>query len=43
MNRMCGSSQYATHAVAQAVAAGDLDFAIGCGVESMSRVPMFPT
>jgi len=41
MNRMCGSSQYATHAAAQAVAAGDLDFAIGCGVESMSRVPMF--
>lgn len=41
MNRMCGSSQFATHAAAQAVAAGDLDFAIGCGVESMSRVPMF--
>ncbi|MDD2874095.1 MAG: thiolase family protein [Azoarcus sp.] len=41
MNRMCGSSQYAVHAAAQAVAAGDLDFAIGCGVESMSRVPMF--
>ena len=41
MNRMCGSSQFATHAASQAVAAGDLDFAIGCGVESMSRVPMF--
>jgi acetyl-CoA acyltransferase len=41
VNRMCGSSQYAVHAAAQAVAAGDLDFAIGCGVESMSRVPMF--
>ncbi len=41
MNRMCGSSQFATHAAAQAVAAGDADFAIGCGVESMSRVPMF--
>ncbi len=41
MNRMCGSSQFALHAAAQAVAAGDLDFAIGCGVESMSRVPMF--
>lgn len=41
MNRMCGSSQFAVHAAAQAVAAGDLDFAIGCGVESMSRVPMF--
>lgn len=41
LNRMCGSSQYAVHAAAQAVAAGDLDFAVGCGVESMSRVPMF--
>ena len=41
LNRMCGSSQYAVHAAAQAVAAGDLDLAIGCGVESMSRVPMF--
>jgi len=41
VNRMCGSSQYATHAAAQAVAAGDLAFAVGCGVESMSRVPMF--
>ena len=41
LNRMCGSSQFAVHAAAQAVAAGDLDFAIGCGVESMSRVPMF--
>lgn len=41
MNRMCGSSQFAMHAAAQAVAAGDLDFTIACGVESMSRVPMF--
>lgn len=41
LNRMCGSSQYAVHAAAQTIAAGDLDFAIGCGVESMSRVPMF--
>lgn len=41
LNRMCGSSQYAVHAAAQAIAAGDADFAIGCGVESMSRVPMF--
>lgn len=41
LNRMCGSSQYAVHAAAQAVAAGDLDFVIGCGVENMSRVPMF--
>lgn len=41
LNLMCGSSQYAVHAAAQAIAAGDVDFAIGCGVESMSRVPMF--
>jgi acetyl-CoA C-acetyltransferase/acetyl-CoA acyltransferase len=38
---MCGSSQQAVHFAAQAVAAGDLHYAIGCGVESMSRVPMF--
>ena len=41
LNRMCGSSQYAVHAAAQAIAAGDAEFAVGCGVESMSRVPMF--
>ena len=41
LNRMCGSSQQAVHFAAQAVAAGDLDYVIGCGVESMSRVPMF--
>lgn len=41
LNRMCGSSQYAVHAAAQAVAAGDLDFVVACGVENMSRVPMF--
>lgn len=41
LNRMCGSSQFTVHAAAQAVASGDLDFAVGCGVESMSRVPMF--
>lgn len=41
LNRMCGSSQFAVHAAAQAVAAGDMDVVVGCGVESMSRVPMF--
>ena len=41
LNRMCGSSQQAVHFAAQAVAAGDMDYAIGCGVESMTRVPMF--
>ncbi|MES2258378.1 MAG: thiolase family protein [Pseudomonadota bacterium] len=41
LNRMCGSSQQAVHFAAQAIAAGDMEYAIGCGVESMSRVPMF--
>jgi acetyl-CoA acetyltransferase family protein len=41
LNRMCGSSQQAVHFASQAIAAGDMDYAIGCGVESMSRVPMF--
>lgn len=41
LNRMCGSSQYAVHAAAQAIAAGDARFVLGCGVENMTRVPMF--
>ncbi|MCU0490512.1 MAG: thiolase family protein [Chloroflexaceae bacterium] len=41
LNRMCGSSQQAVHFAAQAIAAGDMDYAIGAGVEQMSRVPMF--
>lgn len=41
LNRMCGSSQQAFHFAAQAVAAGDMDYAIGSGVESMTRTPMF--
>lgn len=41
LNRMCGSSQYAVHAAAQSILAGDAEFAVGCGVENMSRVPMF--
>ncbi len=41
LNRMCGSGQQAIHFAAQAVAAGDVDYAIGAGVESMTRVPMF--
>ena len=41
INRMCGSSQQAVHFAAQAVAAGDVSYAIGSGVESMTRVPMF--
>ncbi len=41
LNRMCGSSQQAVHFAAQAVAAGDARYAIGCGVENMTRVRMF--
>jgi acetyl-CoA acyltransferase len=41
LNRMCGSSQQAVHFAAQAIAAGDMNYAIGAGIESMTRVPMF--
>lgn len=41
LNRMCGSSQQAVHFAAQAVAAGDMDYVLAGGVESMTRVPMF--
>jgi acetyl-CoA acyltransferase len=41
LNRMCGSSQQATHFAAQAIAAGDMRYVIAAGVESMTRVPMF--
>jgi len=41
LNRMCGSSQQAVHFAAQAVAAGDMDYVIASGVESMTRAPMF--
>ncbi|HEY1393804.1 MAG TPA: thiolase family protein [Methylibium sp.] len=41
LNRMCGSAQQAVHFAAQAVAAGDARYAVGCGVEHMTRVPMF--
>ena len=40
LNRFCGSGQQAIHFAAQAIAAGDIELAIGCGVESMSRVPI---
>src|SRR5580704_933005 len=40
LNRFCGSGQQAIHFASQAIAAGDMEMAIGCGVESMSRVPM---
>ena len=41
IDRQCGSSQQAMHFAAQGVIAGAYDVVIACGVESMSRVPMF--
>ena len=41
LDRMCGSSQQAVHFASQAIAAGDMVYAIGAGVENMTRVPMF--
>jgi acetyl-CoA C-acetyltransferase len=43
IDRQCGSSQQALHFAAQAVMSGTEDVVIACGVESMSRVPMFST
>jgi len=40
LNRMCGSAQQAIHFAAQEIAAGDAAYAIGAGVEHMTRVPM---
>lgn len=40
LNRMCGSSQESIHQASQEILAGDVDIAIACGVENMSRVPM---
>jgi acetyl-CoA acetyltransferase family protein len=40
LNRFCGSGQQAVHFAAQAIAAGDMDLAIGCGVEMMGTVKM---
>ena len=40
IDRQCGSSQQAIHFAAQGVISGAYDIAIGCGVESMTRVPM---
>lgn len=40
VDRQCGSSQQAVHAVAAGVVAGHYDLAVAGGVESMSRVPM---
>ena len=40
LNRFCSSGQQAIHFAAQAIAAGDADYVLAGGVESMTRVPM---
>lgn len=41
LNRACGSGQEAIHIAAAKIDAGDLNYVIAGGVESMSRVAMF--
>ena len=41
VDRQCGSSQQAVHFAAQDVQAGAQDVVLACGVESMSRAPMW--
>ncbi|MFI1812467.1 thiolase family protein [Streptomyces sp. NPDC020422] len=41
VDRQCGSSQQAVHFAAQGVQSGAYDIVVACGVESMSRVPMW--
>ncbi|MCX4913347.1 thiolase family protein [Streptomyces sp. NBC_00687] len=41
VDRQCGSSQQAVHFAAQGVVSGAYDIVVACGVESMSRVPMW--
>jgi acetyl-CoA C-acetyltransferase len=43
VDSQCGSSQQATNLAATLVTAGVVDVALGCGVESMSRVPLGTT
>jgi acetyl-CoA C-acetyltransferase len=40
VDSQCGSSQQATNLAASMVAAGVVDTALACGIESMSRVPL---
>jgi len=40
LNRMCGSGQQAVHFAAQEILAGDMDLAIGGGIEMMSHQPL---
>ncbi|HEX6513471.1 MAG TPA: thiolase family protein [Chloroflexota bacterium] len=41
LDRQCASSEQAVHFVASQVQSGACDIAVGAGVESMTRVPMF--
>lgn len=41
VNRLCGSGLQAIVAAAQSILLGDCDFAVGAGVEIMSRAPYF--
>ena len=43
IDAQCGSAQQAFTAAYALVAAGIVDSAVACGVESMSRVPMAPS
>ena len=40
VNRLCGSSQQAVNFAAMEVMSGAADLVVGCGTESMTRVPM---
>jgi acetyl-CoA C-acetyltransferase len=40
VDAQCGSSQQATNLASALIAAGVVDSAVGCGVESMSRIPL---
>jgi acetyl-CoA acyltransferase len=40
VNRLCGSGQQAVTFAGMEVMSGQVDFAIGCGMENMTRVPM---
>jgi acetyl-CoA acetyltransferase len=40
LNRFCSSAQQSIHFAAQAIAAGDHNYVIAGGVESLTRVPM---
>jgi acetyl-CoA C-acetyltransferase len=40
VDAQCGSSQQATNLAAALIAGGVVDAAVGCGVESMSRLPL---